>query len=85
MAQYFSYSSTGIARDVTSITPNDSTDNVPEQCIGLYAGSSGDVVVITENDSEVTIPIASLSPLYVAIKRVKATGTTATNIFALSV
>lgn len=82
---YFSYESTGIARDITSVTPNDSTDNVPSQCIGLYAGSSGDVVVITENDTEITIPIASLSPLYVAIKRVKATGTTASNIFALSV
>jgi hypothetical protein len=82
---YFSYENTGIARDITSVTPNDSTDNVPAQCIGLYAGSSGDVVVITENDTEITIPVASLSPLYVAIKRVKATGTTASNIFALSV
>lgn len=82
---YFSYETTGIARDITSVTPNDSTDNVPSQCIGLYVGSSGNVTVITENNNEITIPVASLSPLYVAIRRIKSTGTTASNIFALSV
>tara|TARA_R110000796_G_scaffold224571_1_gene340887 strand:- start:224 stop:478 length:255 start_codon:yes stop_codon:yes gene_type:complete len=82
---YFSYENTGVARGIISVTPNDSTDNVPEQCIGLYAGSGGDITIITELGDTVTIPIAPLSPLYVAVSRVKSTGTTATNIFALAV
>lgn len=82
---YFSYKNTGIARGVASVTPNDSTDNVPEQCIGFYAGSGGDVSIITEAGDEVVIPIASRVPIYIAITRIKSTGTTATELFALKV
>lgn len=83
--RYFSYENTGIARGVVAITPNDSTDNVPEQCIGFYAGSGGDIAIITEAGDDVVFPIASRVPLYIAVTRIKSTGTTATDIFALKV
>lgn len=65
---------------LVSITPSDSdTNNVYRQ---LYVGTGGTVVVTTTKDVDITfVNVASgvsIGPFF--IKKVKATGTTASNI-----
>lgn len=67
-----------------AITPNDSAD-LAYVTRGIYVGTAGALVVILVRDSaEVTfagVPAGTLLPL--CVKRVKATGTTATNLVGL--
>lgn len=76
---------TGFARDVVPVTPNDSADIV-EGAVALAIickGDAGNVVITTADGSaDRTYPIAAGETLPVAISRVKATGTTATTIWA---
>lgn len=70
----------GPAGDARAVTPSDST------ILGaraLYVGVTGDVTVDTAQHSDVLFKAAPVGILPVAALRVKATGTTATNIVAL--
>lgn len=71
------------ASSATAIAPNDSTD-IPVTR-GLYVGVGGDVAVLFADDSTaVTLKGLLAGVVYpLRVKRVRATGTTATNIVAL--
>ena len=74
-----------------AVTPNDNTDLVPPNGVArptraLLVGGTGTVAVIFADGSTATLTIPSTACGFVqmlAVTRVKATGTTATNIVAL--
>lgn len=71
------------ARRAAAVTPNDSTDlsDVPR---ALWVGGAGDISLIMQDDaSAVTITGATVGYHPLRAKRIRATGTTATNIVAL--
>jgi len=78
-------------RRAQAVTPSD-TDNIPNpagstnatQPAALYAGANGDIAVIMEGGDEVTfVGIKAGTFLPIAVTRVKATGTSVTNILAI--
>lgn len=70
------------AQDGVAVTPSDSTD-LTTAARALYVGGTGDVTIITPAGNTVTYSSVPVGVLPVAAKRVKATGTTATNIVAM--
>lgn len=65
-----------------AVTPNDSAD-LPKVARSLLIGTAGNLAVVMANDDEVTLPVqAGYNPI--SVKRIKATGTTAAGIFALT-
>lgn len=74
--------SDGPARDYVAVTPNDGAD-LTREARALYIGVSGDVVLVSGAGNTVTFKSAPVGVLAVGAVRVKATGTTATNIVAL--
>jgi len=78
-------SKTGLVRDMVPVTPNDSADNVGTDniAVGLYVTGAGDVVFETLDRNVRTVTVAANRELTCAIRRVHATGTTATGIHAL--
>jgi hypothetical protein len=68
-----------IAVDAFPITPNDSVD--VKSCGIKCKGTAGNVVVVTANGNTRTIPmvVGELEP--VKVKRILATGTTATGLW----
>ena len=67
-----------------AVTANDATDLPSGVTRGLYVGALGDVAITSGAGDEVTL--VGLTPGVVhpfQVKRVKATGTTATNIIAV--
>ena len=81
----FNYSHSGPAGALGAVTPNDGTD-LPAVAKALWIGGAGNVSIIAENDTApVTLnSVAAGTMITVRVKRVRATGTTATNIVALS-
>ena len=78
------YTLTHSAVGQAAITPNDSTDLPVAPCRGIYVGAGGGVTVDVGNDANVTyvgVPQGSILP--VQASRVRATGTTATNLVAM--
>lgn len=73
-------------KDYESVEPNDDAD-LPKLAIGfVVAGSSGTIAVVKPNGAEVTIPatIAQVGQIVpFPVRRIKATGTTATNIWVM--
>ncbi len=70
--------------DYVPITPSDSSDLADgPTAFGLLATAAGNVSVVTFKGRTVTLPIAANQPLIGRFKRVRATGTTATGLFAL--
>lgn len=68
-----------LARHAFAITPNDATD-LAQQATGLWVGVLGDIVVIMASDgSSVTLKGAQ-GAIPIIVRRVLATGTTATDI-----
>jgi hypothetical protein len=68
-------------RGGAAVTPSDGAD-LPE--IGIvYVGVSGHVAVITEDGSDIIFKNHPVGYLPGLVKRVKATGTTATDMLAL--
>lgn len=64
------------------VTPNDTT--VISVTSGLYLGTSGDVAVTMKDGSNVTFKSLAAGVIHpICITKVKATGTTATNILAV--
>lgn len=73
----------GPATDIVPVTPSDSAD-LPDVAVALYVSGAGTVVVDTISGATArTVPVAENMLLPVGVKRVRATGTTATGIFAL--
>lgn len=67
-----------------AVTPSDSADFTGGLCRAIYVGVSGDVAIIMEDDSAgVTLKSMPIGLYALRAKRVKSTGTTATNIIAL--
>ena len=70
-----------MARDVNTITPSDSVffDIIP---IAIRISTAGNLHVITAKDSERTITVSAGEILPVGLKKIYATGTTATGFLA---
>lgn len=72
-----------IATDGFSITPNDSTA-LTNIAVGIYVGGAGDLKVDTKAGTALTfVGVAAGTFLPIAVTKVYATGTTATNIIGL--
>lgn len=74
---------TSPASDAFAVTPNDGAD-LAQVTRGLWVGVAGDVSVVTRGGTTVTLkgaPSGSLIPI--RVKRVRSTGTTATDIVGL--
>lgn len=72
------------AIDAVAVTPNDSTALPNGPCMQIYIGGTGDLKVLTANNSTTTfkaVPVGTT--LNVRARQVFSTGTTATNIVAL--
>lgn len=71
----------GPCRHAAAVTPSDSTDLATHaRC--LFIGTGGDLKVVTVGGDEITFCVLDGQMLPFMIKRVKATGTTATDIVA---
>lgn len=62
-----------------AVTPH-ATDNLPRGIRGLMVTVAGNVAIVTEDGSALTIPVAVGVILPISIKAVRVTGTTATGI-----
>jgi hypothetical protein len=72
------------ASDAITIVPNDAADLGKVPTKGLYIGVSGDVKVTLNSGNTVTFTGLSSGVIHpIAVKRVWATGTTATNMLAV--
>lgn len=74
----------GSATGAVAVTTSDSTDLARGATKALYIGGAGNVAVITSGGDTITftaITVGSFHPI--SVKRVLATGTTATNIVAV--
>lgn len=74
---------TGSAEDAFAIVTNDTTD-LTKNARAIYVGVTGNIICILLSGAQVTfnaVPAGSILP--VAVKRVLATGTTATNLIGL--
>lgn len=69
------------AVSVSAVTTSDSATINPTK--GLYIGVTGDVVVTMKDGSSATFKAMPVGMYYLSVTKVKATGTTATNILAL--
>lgn len=70
--------------DIQAVTPADGADLPNGTCRALIFTAAGNVVITTAAGNDVTLPISSawFGVQYIRAKRIKATGTTATGIFA---
>tara|TARA_Y100000310_G_C20118547_1_gene550395 strand:- start:135 stop:380 length:246 start_codon:yes stop_codon:yes gene_type:complete len=68
-----------------SITPSDTAWLTPPYPRGIWVGGAGDVVVTAiDDDTDTTYPGAQAGEIIpVVVKKVKATGTTATNLVGM--
>jgi len=75
------------AESAAALTPNNGVDLSPNSPRGLYVGGGGDVTVVMFNNPDgetvlfAAVPAGSILPI--RVKRLMATGTTATSIVAL--
>jgi hypothetical protein len=72
----------GPATDILPVTPSDSTD-LSEVAIALYIETGGTLSLITARGGARTISVADKSILPVGVRKVNATGTSATGIHAM--
>lgn len=70
--------------DVQLVTPNDGADLPGGTCRAFIFTAAGNVTFVTAAGSTVTLPISAnwFGVQYIRASRVKATGTTATGIYA---
>lgn len=74
---------TGASR-IRLVTPDDDADLPLGVCAGLLVNGTGDISLIAEDDTDpVTITTVAAGYLLVRARRVRATDTTATPIYAL--
>jgi subtilisin family serine protease len=72
----------GPATDILPVTPNDGVD-LAHVALALYVETAGTVSLVTVAGGTRSVGVASNSILPVGVRRVRATGTTATGIHAL--
>ncbi len=72
----------GPATDILPVTPNDSTD-LSEVAIALYVETGGTLSLVTVRGGARTIAVADRSILPVGVRKVNATGTSASGIHAM--
>lgn len=72
----------GPASDALPVSPDDSTD-LPNVAIGLYIESAGTVSVVTVTGETRSLAVTDFSILPVGVRRVNASGTTASGLHAL--
>ena len=66
------------AKSILAITPNDSTD-LAFVTKALYVTADGNISIIAQEDADpVTLPVTAGQIIPIRVKRVRATGTTAT-------
>jgi len=75
-------SQSGPAHDALPVVPNDSVD-LASVALGLYVETGGALVIDTVAGLTRTLTVADFTILPVGVRRVRATGTTATGIHAL--
>lgn len=63
-----------------AITPNDNSD-LPQTTLQIYATGAGNIAAVFKSGNTGTFPVASGDLRDVRIKRVLATGTTATGLY----
>lgn len=73
----------GPAHELVEVTPSDVEDLPSAEVLALYAGGAGDLRVVTVGGAVVTLVSAASQYHPVRVRRVMATGTTATKIVAL--
>ena len=67
-----------------AVTPDDDNDLPDGVTRGVYVGVAGDVTLISESGSTITLKNLAAGILHpIAVTRIEATGTTATDIVAL--
>lgn len=70
-----------------AVTPSDTADLPDGPCGALYIGVSGDVCLVSPEapttDQGVVFKSVPIGPLPIGARRVRSTGTTATNIVAV--
>lgn len=71
------------AYDLKAVTPDDATDLPDGLCRGIFINGAGNVVLITQGGTDVTITPAVGQIHWIKTSRIKATSTTATGIFAV--
>jgi len=74
----------GPATDIMPVTPDDLID-FTEVAVGLYVETGGQISIVTVRNGARIVTVADQSILPVGVRRVNATGTTATGIHAMVV
>lgn len=74
---------TGPALDIEPVTPNDGAD-LPTPAISLYVETGGAVAFVSEKGQARTVVLGDLAILPVGVRRVLATGTTASGLHAFT-
>ena len=85
MANPFDSRSLGMAGpgiDYAPVTPNDSAD-LADVAIALYVEGAGDVSFVSQKGETRTVGVPDFGWILCGVKRVRATGTTATQIHAV--
>ena len=78
------YRSYGTAMDAKAVTPSDTADLPDGPSRALYVGGAGNISLITGGGSTITFSnVNSGYVLPLEVVRVRATGTTATNLVAI--
>lgn len=72
----------GPATDIAPVTPDDATD-LPDVAVALYVEQAGTISLVTVRGRARSVSVADNAILPVGVRRVAATGTTATGIHAL--
>lgn len=72
----------GFGTDMEPITPSDTAD-LPYRPIGIYVEGGGNISFIGRRGEVRTVAIDDFALLPVSVRRVLATGTTATGIFGI--
>lgn len=71
------------ARDIFPVTPDDGAD-LPQVAVGLYVEQGGALRIDTVAGQTRTLMVGNLSLLPVGVRRVHATGTSATGLHGLA-
>jgi len=85
MLDHFEDRSSGLespAFDGTAVTPNNSVD-LAVMSRALYIGSSGDLSIVTAGGTTLTFRNVPIGLLPIRVSRMRATGTTASDIVAV--
>ena len=72
----------GPATDIRPVTPSDSTD-FETVALALYTETGGVVSLVTEAGASRSVTVADFSTLPLGVRRVNATGTTASGVHAM--